>query len=190
MPLCYWYILECNPEPWEVGPLSVGRKNGKMFPIVGRDQQLHAYKEAVKEALSLQSPVFMEGKLVMSIWFWRVQANYQTPQARGHRKHEADCTNLFKATEDACQGILFKNDKDNVETHGYIVEQGPDVNPLIIIRLQTASDLISREQEMLNMMPGAVQEEYLAHKLQFATNGLLAANSKLKADEDWDGGDF
>lgn len=172
--------------------MSVGRKGGKLFPIVGRDQQLHAYKEAVKAALAEQSPVLLEGKIVLYIWFWRNQATYETHQAKTHRKHEADCTNMFKATEDACQGILFKNDKDNIQTHGYIVEQGPDVTPMVVIYLHQPSRLITSEDEMLSLMEGDVQEMFLGMRMLAATEGLLGANTALTEDEDpdWEGGEF
>lgn len=185
-----WYILPVNPEPWEIGPLSVGRKNGRMIPIVGRDQQLFAYKEAIKEALQAAGPVMRTGTLKMSIWFWRVQATYQTHQARTHRKHEADCTNMFKATEDACQGILYKNDKDNVETHGYVVAQGPDVTPMVVICLELAP--ADRESEIINMMTDAVYESFQLARMLATAEGLLDVNTELAEEDDptWEPGEF
>jgi len=131
-----WFVLELNPEPWAIGPVGVARKNGKMIPYVGRNQQLDAYKEAVKEALG---PVEMlTGKVDITFFFWRVRSEYSTPQARTHRKHEADATNMQKATEDALQDLLYKNDKDNVHVESYVVEQGPDVTPRVVIRVREA----------------------------------------------------
>ena len=45
----YWLVLPLNPEPWRVGPVGVTRKNG-LRGFVGKDAQLEAYKEAVREA--------------------------------------------------------------------------------------------------------------------------------------------
>lgn len=128
----HWFVLEVNPEPWAIGDLAVGRKSGRVYPYVGRNQQLHNYKEAIREELG--SPgIFLVGPIELQFFFWRRRDQYQTPQARGHRKHEADLTNLQKATEDALQGVLFKNDKDVNDVHSVMVEQGPEVLPKVVI---------------------------------------------------------
>lgn len=131
-----WYILDVNPEPWAIGDLSVGRRGGKYFPMVGRNQQLHNYKEAVREELRAYFPELLEGKIELKFYFWRRRDEYKTPQARGHRKHEADGTNLAKATEDALQGVLFKNDKDVSRMIWEIVDQGPDVTPRVVVGIR------------------------------------------------------
>lgn len=137
-----WFVLGLNPEPWAVGPVGYARKNGKMSAYVGRNQQLDAYKEAVaeglKELLEREMPAFemYEGKLDLKFYFWRNMAEYSTPQAQTHRKHEADGTNLAKATEDALQGILFANDKDVKRMTWEVVEQGPDVIPAVAVQVQ------------------------------------------------------
>jgi len=131
--LTQWFVLDVNPTPWAVGPLSVGRKGGKIFPTYGRNQELHTYKEAVAEAILKQNPRMMEGKVALFLWFWRARPAYQSPQARTARKHEADATNMQKATEDALQGILYKNDKDNSLVQSTIVDQGEDVIPKVVI---------------------------------------------------------
>ena len=134
----HWFVLDVNPEPWAIGDLSVGRKGGKVFPMVGRNQQLHMYKEAIKEAIG--SPdIWFDGKIELKFFFWRRRDDYKTPQARTHRKHEADGTNLSKATEDALQGVLFKNDKDVNHAEWTIVEQGPDVTPCVVIGIRQGS---------------------------------------------------
>lgn len=128
-----WFVLDVNPEPWAVGPLSVGRKAGKVFPYMGRNDQLFHYKEAVKEEL-VGCDLFLENcKIELQLFFWRRRDEYKTPQARTHRKHEADLTNLQKATEDALQGVLFKNDKDVKRIESRIVDQGPDVIPKVVL---------------------------------------------------------
>jgi Holliday junction resolvase RusA-like endonuclease len=136
----YWFVLDLNPEPWAIGPLSVGRaKGGKMFPSVGRNTQLWHYQQAIKEALGAPD-IFFEGKIELRFYFWRRRDEYNTPQARTHRKHEADLTNLQKATEDALQGILFKNDKDVSVIHSWMVQQGPDVEGCVIIAIRAAEN--------------------------------------------------
>lgn len=113
------------------------RKNGRMIPYMGRNQQLHNFKMGVKEELGTDN-AFYVGKVELCVFFWRQRAEYITPQARSHRKHEADGTNMMKATEDALQGVLFKNDKDTNECHWTIVEQGPDVEGKILLGIREA----------------------------------------------------
>lgn len=139
-----WYVLEgLNPDPWAIGPLSVGRKGPRgIYPIVGRNLQLDNYKKAVQEVL-LQKygpQDLIEGPIELGFFFWRVIDEYKTTQSRTARKHEADLTNLIKATEDALQGVLFKNDKDVKRfVKSEIVEQGPNAKPCVVIYAAPAS---------------------------------------------------
>lgn len=130
----HWFVLNLNPEPWAIGPVGYRRSGGKMSAYVGRNQQLDAYKEAVREALGPQEKI--QGKVDLKFFFWRNRAEYTTPQARSHRKHEADMTNLQKATEDALQGVLFDNDRDVLHCESFLVAQGPDITGQIIINAQ------------------------------------------------------
>lgn len=148
-----WFVLDINPEPWAIGPVGYSRRNGKMSAYVGRNQQLDAYKQAVKEAIG-EDHELIEGKVKLEFFFWRNRAEYSTPQARTHRKHEADATNLQKATEDALQGILFKNDKDVNDVHSVIVEQGPDIPGRIVIAVTESQDL----PEVMSIFPQHVYD--------------------------------
>jgi Holliday junction resolvase RusA-like endonuclease len=135
-----WHILDINPEPWRVGPVGVARRNGKLSGYVGRDQQLAAYEDAVREAIGT-GHTLIEGKVRLVMFFWRRRDDYETPQARHHRKHDADVTNLIKATEDALQGVLFKNDKDTNDIRGVLVEQGSNVTPRIVIGIEPSPEI-------------------------------------------------
>jgi Holliday junction resolvase RusA-like endonuclease len=130
-----WIALDVNPEPWAIGPVGYSRRGGKMSAYVGRNQQLDAYKEAIREALGEQPK--LDGKVTLVFYFWRNRAEYLTAQARTHRKHEADVTNLQKATEDACQGVLFDNDRDVACVYSEMREQGPDVIPAVVIGIDS-----------------------------------------------------
>lgn len=130
-----WYYLRLNPEPWAVGPLDIGRREGKIFATMGRNQQLAAYQDAVRDELRSQEPEMLTGKIVLRAWFWRNRADYTTPSQIKHRKHEADGTNLMKALEDACQGILFENDRDVVHGDWYLVDQGPHVEGKVLLQV-------------------------------------------------------
>lgn len=127
-----WFYIPINPDPWAIGPLSVGKRNGKYFPIVGRNAQLDAFKHAVAEELESQgvTPVDYE-EYALRFFFWRRLDSH----ASG-RKHYADATNLQKATEDALQGVLIGNDRDVRAIYSEIVAQGPDIKPGIVIHVE------------------------------------------------------
>jgi Holliday junction resolvase RusA-like endonuclease len=132
-----WYALKVNPEPWKVGPLSVGRRNGKVFPTIGPDPQLVAYQETIREEFGTGHRM-LEGNLRVMFYFWRRLSAYRTQSGKMHRKHQSDATNMQKATEDALQGILFKNDRDNVFVSSIVMAQGPDVTGMVVIHIEAA----------------------------------------------------
>lgn len=134
----YWYVMDVNPEPWVVGPINVIRKGGHFIPKVGQDVQLADYQKAIKQFLEDQNPVMVEGKVRLTFLFWRQQTAYQTQRGRRHRRHEADLTNMIKATEDALQGVVIGNDRDTREVAGYIIQQGPDVRGRVIVCVEPA----------------------------------------------------
>lgn len=137
-----WFVLPVNPEPWALGPVGVARKGGHLRGYVGRNEQLANFKSAVQEALKHQlSPDYLliTGRVRLQFFFWRNIAAYTTPQARTARKHEADVTNLQKATEDALQGLLFKNDKDTNDVRSVLFDQGPDVTGMIVVAIEANS---------------------------------------------------
>jgi Holliday junction resolvase RusA-like endonuclease len=133
-----WFVLDVNPEPWAVGPVTTGRRGGKIFGTIGRNAQLHAYQEGVRSALG-SGHEMITGPVEIKFYFWRSRADYKTHQARTVRKNEADVTNMQKATEDALQGILFKNDKDTNCITSKIIEQGPDVTGKIVIGVRAGA---------------------------------------------------
>lgn len=145
-----WHHIDVNPEPWAIGPVGVARTGGKLRPYVGRNAQLAEFQAAVKEDLG--DVEMLEGKFELRFFFWRERAEYETPQARTHRKHEADVTNLQKATEDALQGVLFKNDKDVIDIHSTLVDQGPDIRGHILVGIKIA--------DKPKLPPSAVNELY------------------------------
>lgn len=127
-----WFVLDINPEPWAVGPLDLGRRNGKVYATMGQNQQLAAFQEAVREEIGEGHEVW-EGAVKLTIYFWRNRADYRTAHDRIVRKNDADATNMGKATEDALQGLLFVNDRQNNDVRYVIVEQGPEVKGKIAI---------------------------------------------------------
>jgi Holliday junction resolvase RusA-like endonuclease len=113
-----------NPEPWAVGPVGVGRKGGKIWAYIGRNQGLHSYQQAVKE--ELEGSEKLDGSIHLQFFFWRQVIAAQ-------RENYADTTNLQKALEDALQEVLYANDRTVLHTESIIMAQGPDVIGRILI---------------------------------------------------------
>ena len=125
-----WYRFSVNPEPWAVGPLGVGRRGGRLYPYMGRNEQLYAFQEAVREEFG--EPDLMEGHLKLTFYFWRELQPYRTEKTRLARKHEADATNMQKALEDALQGYLYGNDRDNRDIRSIIMAQPAKSSGIIV----------------------------------------------------------
>lgn len=135
-----WFALGVNPEPWAVGPLDVLRRGGKLVPSMGRNQQLDAYKQAVADEFTTRYGVIEEALAqpgyLLDLYFWRHRARWSTAAQRAARRNDADATNMQKATEDALQGICIDNDRNVIRASSTIIEQGPDVEPGVIIYLR------------------------------------------------------
>lgn len=131
----HWHVLDINAEPWALGPVSIqyGKGGGK-FPAVGRNAQLAAFQDAVRG--SIKDAEMIEGRVKITFYFWRVRSEYTTAKQREVRKHEADATNMQKATEDALQGIFFANDRDVSDIRSVIVEQSATTEPKIVISVE------------------------------------------------------
>ena len=122
-------IKGINPEPWAIGPVTgYGKAGGRK---VAPNPKVVNYERAVREALEQMGA----GMNLDTLWPKDVTFYYVRSTADGGQP--ADVTNLNKATEDACQGILYGNDRNNRRVMGDILEQGPDVkHPGIIVVVQ------------------------------------------------------
>lgn len=156
-----WYQFHVNPEPWAIGPVSVGRRGGKMIPIVGRNQALDAYKEAIKEDFGYRYPgdSMLPGQYSLDFFFWR-KLEAGVTVGRDRRQHQADGTNLMKATEDALQGLVIDNDRNVMRAGWAIVSQGPDVVPGVVVRVQYGLNPL----EALAHLSWEMQEEILSYR--------------------------
>lgn len=132
------YSLNVNPMQWAIGPVTTIKRGGKTIPMVGRNVQLHNFKEAVKREMDrLYGPQeIMEGPVELRFWFWRNRPAYKNHQQRTHRTHEADVTNMQKSLEDALQGVLYKNDKQTRKVTSETVDQDHDIWGHIIIEIE------------------------------------------------------
>ena len=133
----FWYVILLNPEPWRVGPISVGRgKGGKVFPIVGRNRQLADYQEAIKEELKRQRAERINADAYeLTFVFHQVIEKYESVSGRMTQDKKADLTNLVKATEDAIQEILIDNDVKVEKQNNYVLRGGEGATPYVIIGL-------------------------------------------------------
>ncbi len=145
------YFLPINPEPWAVGKVGVGRRNGKTFPTVGPNAKLVSFQEEVREWFADQKVNMIEGDVELEFFFWRRIDQYEGPK-RKVTTHEADATNMQKATEDALQGILYPNDRAVRRITSEIIEQGLDIEGAIGIR----ATLYSPDED--DMLPGWLHE--------------------------------
>lgn len=130
-----WYVLDLNPIQWAVGPVVTGRRAGRIYGNIGRNQELHAYKKAVREALE-DIAALVPGEVELRLYFWRQREEYVTHQARTHRKHEADLTNLQKAFEDALQDLCIENDKNVRAMRTVVVEQDTATVPCVVFKVE------------------------------------------------------
>lgn len=155
-----WYLVTgINPEPWVASEANVGKKGGKSFVHFHKPSQLRNYQEALAEEFPSQNPtaVLMEGDLQVTFCFWR-RLEVGELDGRKRRAHIADATNLLKATEDALQGILYKNDRNNRSVTSVIVAQGPEVEPAILISIMPfdKSTLVRTQFKLDDMMEDQV----------------------------------
>jgi Holliday junction resolvase RusA-like endonuclease len=130
-----YYVLDINPEPWDLGSLGVARRGGKMRATISPNQQLQAYQEAIREAIRELDPEMVSGSVRLKFFYWRNLATYRTESRTVHRK-KPDVTNMNKATEDALQGILYENDRDVTDVQGVLVQAGTEVHGAVVVGIE------------------------------------------------------
>lgn len=124
------FVIEgINPEPWTASQSSTGKKNGKLVTRFFKDEKLRSYQEAVKESLRADYPDFLPltENAMLRLFLWRrLDKGAQV----------MDTTNGQKALEDALQGVLLSNDRQDLYVTTILMSQTKDTEPLIIIKLQ------------------------------------------------------
>lgn len=145
-----WFVMPVNPDPWAIGPLGVGKKNGKYYPYVGRNVQLASYKEAVRDLMAGVN-MLTAGEYSLTFYFWR-----RLDGSGKNSKHTADATNLQKATEDALQGVLFDNDRDVRHVESWLMQQSEDAPSVVVLRACLFESLPSP------VLPPGVVEQWTA----------------------------
>ena len=177
----YWYVFDLNPISWRVGPAGVARSGstGKTRAYIGRDAELHNYQQAVKEELNRQGACMLDGPVVITAYFWRNLSSFQGEKKKT-RDHQSDGTNMLKALEDACQGILFKNDSGNVTGLWHIIEQGPNVEAKIILSVELASS--THKDDVVQNIPDEVFNEAFPRGQAALIAATEGSNRTIKGD--------
>jgi hypothetical protein len=146
------FVLNVNPEPWAIGDLDVGRsKSGKQFARVAPNHQLVAFQEAVRGELEEEEGFPEDLNYKLTFYFWRRLDWYLDASDRKRYAHQADATNMQKGLEDALQGTLFDNDRDVHDIRSVVVEQGPNINPRILIVASEAPRLADVYREIASL---------------------------------------
>lgn len=131
------FITELNPEPWAMPTIGTARRGKNVYPTTTKNGIQEAYQEGLKGSVAAAYPNLEpfpdDMKLQLEIYVWRALDTYQTATGRTHTRHVADATNIQKATEDALQGILFKNDTQVKRCSTEIIEQGKDVKSKVLV---------------------------------------------------------
>lgn len=136
-----YLFLPINAQPWAMGDVSVGRKNGGLIPIVSPNATLKGFQEAVREHLEGTEKLPSGQQYQLRFYIWRQIESYTTIATdRKVVKNQADATNLQKGLEDALQGVLFENDRDVADVRTVIVEQSRDTKPMIVIHADIFQD--------------------------------------------------
>lgn len=134
----YWYVVQgINPVPWTSPTVTIGRKKGKPYPQVYASAELKNYKQAVSEEVQDRYPdaPLIEDEIALRFFFWR-KIDIDSGRSRKVQSNYADATNLQKSTEDALQGILFKNDRQVVHAESWIMAQTDATEPLIVVGIE------------------------------------------------------
>lgn len=144
--MIFLYIEGINPEPWTAPDISIGYGKGRRpYPQVSRGGRLKAFQQAITESIEIAYPhglkPFQPGTpLRVTFLFWRQLDSYTVESGRTASRNVADATNMQKAMEDALQGVLFGNDRDNKSVKSVVMEEGPNVKPRIVVMIDAGPD--------------------------------------------------
>jgi len=121
----YW-IHDITPQPWEVQAQSY-KAGGRWCKarLISPDQ-LREYRDELSRTFVQQYPLTLpaRGLLKVEFKFWRNTAD---------GAELADATNLLKATEDALEGILYDNDRNNRLVSSEIIQQDDQAPNAIMV---------------------------------------------------------
>lgn len=133
-----WFTIRgINAEPWTSPGIGVGRgKGGGVYGYAMKDGGLATYQSAIAGALMQQYPDHepLLGECEVGFYIWRQLVVYEGEKKKVTR-NKADATNMQKALEDALEGVLIGNDRDDVHVSTWLMEQTKETEPLILIQV-------------------------------------------------------
>lgn len=137
-----FHITGINPEPWTAPEHGVGRRNGKIYVEVYKSAGLAGYQEGIKEEIKLQNGHLPDVPLDenLQVTFWLDRALDQSETDRKTNRNVADATNMQKALEDALQGLIYVNDRRNLDVRTIIERQSAATEPHITIEIRSGDD--------------------------------------------------
>ncbi len=160
----YTIFIPLNPQAWNTPPYFIGRRGGKQIVMSGRDEENHAFKEAIKEELIKAKAEMIEPPYEIELYIWRKIE---------HGRKAVDLTNMQKLIEDSLQGTVIDNDRNVVKFSTTVVEQTPDSPQFFIVTIKRVDYNIKQfVLDNLNKLFGPVVS-YLA---QERINGVRLAD--------------
>jgi Holliday junction resolvase RusA-like endonuclease len=155
-----WFFLPTNPVPWSVGTAGVRRGPKGLTAYISPVPELVAYQRAVRDEFENRYTGRYDEENIgsapvgITFYFDRRLDQYELDSGRMQQSHEADATNMQKATEDALQGILFDNDRQVKLITSCILGQGPECTGFVVIEMWRHTD--TREM-MQSPFPGIIR---------------------------------
>lgn len=164
-------ITDINPEPWTAPDVNIAYgKNRRPYPQVSTGSIQRAYQAGIRESVLEAYPKIEmfpdDAKLCLRIWVWRRLDEYQTVKGKDQSRHAADMTNIQKATEDALQGILYRNDTQCKVVQTIEMEQDHTTSMQLLVvvddhdreslRMMAEAYLLSLDDIVTPEMPGNV----------------------------------
>lgn len=166
-----FYLVEgINPVPWTAPSFSV--RGGK--PTAYKSEELRAYQEAFAEEFKAQNPeapYIEDTPMELAFCFWRRLDSYELGDGQKSSDHRADATNLQKSTEDALQGVLFKNDRDVQAVSSKIIAQGPSIEPAVLVWINHGPFVVAGYAGSMNDMRSTLRTHREAAKFHVETGG-------------------
>lgn len=152
-----WYVLNLNPVPWTAGEVAFASKEGgKRRTYMRPSKDLKNYQQAIKDEMEEWLTIPFASEIDVLFVFSRSLDEIVRGGARKSRVHQADATNMQKATEDALQGILFPNDNQNRVVHSIIYEQEADIEPYVAIGVKVVTD-----EDVRSLVPQLIRDEFV-----------------------------
>ena len=130
---------DINPVPWKAPTLGTKRYGGRTVPTASPSAEMGAYQEAIREAwepLWDREPITGPVRLMWEFRRQLVQYRANGGTGRLVTKKACDLSNVVKASEDAIQPWLIKNDVQVMSfSADWLEPQSVDAHPQVKLTL-------------------------------------------------------